>query len=793
MRKNKLLRFSALAVAIPTAIVALAIVGIHIFAKININYEADEVLFERSRSWDPTVFYADANRSARDIQSSYTPVEIARAGSVRKAYYSINEISSYVKDGFVAVEDREFYNHSGVNYKRTLAAALNYITRRERIFGASTITQQVIKNISGDNELSLSRKLSEILRSLHIERMYSKDEIMEVYLNVIPMSENVFGIGMASRIYFGKEPSALTVPEAATLIGITNAPSAYNPYNNPASCLKKRNSVLSVMRSEGVITDTEYAAAVAAPLEVIPREEQEDRYDSWFIETAIDDISADLAEKLSLSDTAARMMLLGGGYSVYTTMDINVQKTLEEYFSDETNFPKEINKGLNYSMVVTDSKSGELLGLVGRVGEKRANRLLNHATVPHTPASALKPIALYAPLLDEGEITWSTVFDDVPTDFVGEALREYPRNSPSVYSGLITVKDAIRHSKNTVAVKLSGIIGTRRIFDSLRNDFAFDTLVESRKGQGGTLTDVGVSAMALGQLTDGVSLRRLTEAYSVFVGDGIRRSAVTYTKVLDSVGNIILDNPREEQRIFSESTARIMNQLLKNVTEDGTAAMLTLKQKLDTAGKTGTSSGARDKIFVGYTPYYTAGIWCGYDNGTDGIGALSVSHLTVWDDIMTDIHRDILTAEKQIEHFSTEGLLYRPYCKDSGKLYSNNCRFDPRGDRREYGYFAAGTEPAAPCETHVLCYYDSVSKGIADISCPEEYRVKVSLIRTPKRSFPKELNITDAEYVYRDIDAYEDRPDDTSLPYFYFTLPEGEYAGVSGKKKQFNRAGKTYE
>ena len=794
MRKNKLLKALAITAAIPAVIALFAIIGLHIFAKFNINYEADEALFESSRSWDPTVFYADSTPVAERDANGYSEIEVARTGSIRKAYYSVSEISDYLKRGFVAVEDREFYEHSGVNYKRTLAAAVNYLTRRDKIFGASTITQQVVKNISGDSELSLTRKLAEILRALHVERMYEKDEIMELYLNIIPMSESIYGVGMASRVYFGKEPSDLTAAEAATLIGITNAPTAYNPHNNPEACTKKRNTVLSVMKREGVITDEEYNTAVATPLSVIPREEQADRYDSWFVETAIEDITSDLAEKYSVSDSAARMMLLGGGYSVYTTMDPAVQKTLEDYFADPENFPKEIENGLNYSMVITDSTGGELVGIVGRVGEKRANRLLNHATVPHTPASALKPIALYAPLIESGAVTWSTVFDDVPTEFVGEALREYPRNSPAVYSGLITVKDAIRNSKNTVAVRLCNILGARNVYNSLRDDFSFDTLVESRRReQGGTLTDVGVSAMALGQLTDGVSLRKLTEAYSVFPGDGIRRTAVTYRCVKDSEGNIILGDPREEERVFSQSTARIMNQLLKNVTDDGTAGIITLKNLVDTAGKTGTSSGSRDKLFVGYTPYYTAGIWCGYDNGTDGIGSLSVSHLTIWDEIMTRIHENTFQSGTGKRAFSTEGLLYRPYCMDSGKLYTETCRLDPRGDRREYGYFSPGTEPKNACDSHVLCSYDSVSKGIADITCPDDYRVKVALIRTPERAFPKQIYITDAEFVYRDIDAYSERPNDSSLPYFYYTLPEGEYFGLSGNKKQFNSAGKSYE
>ena len=779
---KKVVKLSATVILILALITAIALFSLFIFTYFNIDFDSDEALFESSRSFNSTTFYA------KDDDGGFLSIETS--GALKKIFYSSDEISDYLKRGIVSVEDKIFYEHRGVDVKRTILAAINYITRRERIFGASTITQQVVKNISGDNDVKLTRKLAEIIRARHIEKRYSKGEILELYLNVIPMSENVFGVGAASLAYFGKEPSELTPAEAATLIGITNAPSAYNPYENPEKCRKKRDIVLSVMHSEGIITSEEYEAAIASPLYVIPREEREDRVDSWFVETVIDDVVCDLSEKYGISKSAASIMLLGGGYSVYTTMDTKVQKALESYFENKENFPREIADGLNFAMVVTDSLSGDLVGIIGRVGQKRADRLLNHATVPHIPGSVLKPLGLYAPLIDEGKINAATVFDDVPTRFLerGDELVEYPRNSPNVYDGLITVKDAIRLSKNTVAVRLCNMRTPKAVFDTLTTDYGFDTLIEREKMADGRIyTDIAESPMALGQLTRGVPLTKLTESYGVFPSDGVFKKMRSYTVVSDHKNNVVLENKKEERRILKQESARIMNTLLSGVVTEGTAGKITLTSLVETAGKTGTSGNSRDKIFIGYTPYYTAGIWCGYESANKSVVNIFPDHLEVWDAVMNEIHRERFIDEGEIKSFSREGLVYRPYCKDSGEIFTDACALDPRGTRMDYAYFAAYDYPSTLCTRHVLCMYDSVTKGIANHRCKREDLVKVALIKVLDRAFPKEIFVTDAEYVYRDESGYFSSKD-KNQPYFCDAIPEGEYVGKSKREKQFNSA-----
>ena len=743
-KRRKVIVRVALIVGISALVSVLGITVAAVFSYNLVDSRADSMLFDKSRKYSSTVFYCNET----PYSDTYTPVECEISGNVKKLYYSLDEISPYLKDGFIAVEDRQFYEHGGIDIKRTLAAAVNYVIRTEKIYGASTITQQVVKNISGDSEATLTRKLAEIIRARRIERRYSKDDILEVYLNVIPMSENIYGVGYAARAYFGKEPSELSAAEAATLIGITNAPTAYNPYNNPDACKKKRDTVLSVMLSEGVIDELEYTEARDSEITLLPREQRDDGYNSWFAETVIDEASLLICEKYSISERAARIMLSGGGYSIYTTMDIDVQSALREYFENEENLSSDFGLGLEYAMTVIDSQNGNLLGIIGRGGKKTGNLLLNHATVPHIPASALKPLALYAPLLDEGKINWATVFDDVPVSFwesEGE-YREYPHNSPNVYDGLVNVKDAVRLSKNTVAVRLCKMKTPVGVYNFLTRELGFNTLI-GKGGENG-VTDIALSPMALGQLSQGVPLISLTSAYASFPSDGILHKTRSFVKIVDYNGNTVIENRPSEKRVFKTETARIMNMLLSGVTEDGTARSITLKEMVSCAGKTGTSSSNRDKLFVGYTPYYTAGIWCGAER--EGVSASSGGHLEIWDNVMKIIHEKRLAVTEYPKEFSTEGLLYLPYCKDSGRAYTEECQYDKRGVRLEYGYFTPDNRPQGECDRHIKCTTVDDEGNFA----------YSSLLRLPERSFPKEIPVTDETYSYNRIFEKEEQDEE---------------------------------
>lgn len=775
-------------ILIVSTVFILGILGIYLYVGGDNNFSLDETLFLSAKNSNITKFYYDASYGT----GAYSPKELCSLmpSENKKVWYSYDEIGDNLKAAFISVEDRRFFKHHGVDVKRTAFALVNYFMHIKPKFGGSTITQQVIKNISGDDEQTIKRKLSEIVRATHIEYSHTKEEIFEVYLNIVPMSEGISGVGYASEYYFGKKPDTLTDAEAATLVGITNAPSRYNPYINPKACIEKRNQVLYSMLECGIIGEEEYRASIESELSVINTHRDNNSINSWFVETVCDDISRDLADKKGISQSVARLLIMNGGLNVYTTVNPKIQAILEEYFENKGNFPKDVDAGLNYSMVITDSKNGNLLGIVGGVGKKAGNRLLNYALTPHTPGSSLKPLALYAPLINKGRINWATVFDDVPITFnkssSGEYI-EYPKNYPQIYDGLTTVSDALRLSKNTVAVRLYNILGKENIFSSLYDDFGFDTLVSSKRFDNGkTVTDKDVSPLALGQLTYGVSLRKLTEAYTVFPSEGTLSKGRSYVAVYDEDGELILENTASEKRVYTRECSRIMNRLLMRVTDSGTAKIITLGNTVDTAGKTGTSGNDKDRVFIGYTPYYTAGIWCGYVGNEKSIGRQSVSHLEIWDDVMKKIHEERLGNEENTESFSVSGLQYLPYCKDSGGLYTDRCMYDVRSVRLEYGYFTSDNKPNKICDKHVVCLYDNVTGAVAVKGCPKENLTLIALLDIPDRSFPISVNITDAEFVWRRVKQGTRLGDSYDIPYYIYTLEEGEYAGISKGKKQYN-------
>ena len=740
---SKAIRYIIFSFLILVILLSLIFVIAYAVIRGRTDFERDAELFALSKNTSVTHFFADGGDGAE-----YVPVEIEATafGGAKKVWYPIDEVSDYVKKGFVAIEDREFYTHNGVNFRRTFGAFLNYLFGGAKRYGASTITQQVVKNISGDNDPTPSRKASEIIRALEIEKRHGKDEILEMYMNVAPMSENIIGVGYASDRYFGKEPSELSLAESATIVGITNSPTRFDPVRHPEACIERRRQVLLAMREMGFITEEERLEADTEALEILPSTNDER---SWFVETVIEDVVSDLAKERSVSDAAARLILMKGGYNVYMTERESVQTALEEIFENPANFPAEIADGLEFSMCICDSKTGDLLGIVGSAGKKRGSGLLNHATVPHPPGSCLKPIALYAPLINKGRISWASVLDDTPVSFTqkdGEYI-EYPRNSPERYDGLITVKDALRLSKNTVAVKLYDMLGGREIFNSLKNDFGFDTLVEHGESYSGTgtVSDIAPSPLALGQLSYGVPLRTLTEAYTVFPSEGVVHSPRSYLFVTDKEGNTVLAKEKTSKEVFSPLSSRIMNQLLMNVVADGTAKRITLKHEVDTAGKTGTSSDGRDRLFVGYTPYYTAGIWCGYPGSGESVGALEITHLDVWDRVMRELHSGIDCSE----HFSVDGLVLREYCRDSGELPDAVCALDPRGDRIEYGYFSPDNIPTEYCTRHRQIAYDPTRGTYTDAQKPFSVPLPLALPVLPERDFPKEITVTDEEFSYQ--------------------------------------------
>ncbi len=793
------------------------------------DYEGDELLFEMAKGSRTTRLFYDASRSGEtrehDIAGSlfdtgasiperskvkglgvgYLPRELEgerlQNGETR-IFCSYEEIPDDLKNAFVAIEDHRFFTHNGVDWIRTARAVANYFLGFDSRFGASTITQQLIKNISSDNELSAERKLREICRALHLETHHSKEEILELYLNIVPLSEGCVGVGAAADVYFGKTPSELSLAECATIAAVTNLPRYYDPVAHEEQNRTRRELILHEMLRFGMINEEEYKIACQESICARGASRKENVY-SWYTETVIDDVAGDLCGRYGYTREVAEKMIFGGGLSIYTLQDIAIQGILESYFSDLSNFPDAAKNGLTYAMTVVDPASGDLLGVVGGVGTKRENRILNYATgVKRAPGSALKPLSVYGPALEERLVTWGSVFDDVPVRFSkeGDQYTAWPQNEPSVYSGLTDLADAVAYSKNTVSVRVLERLGVERSYDYLTKRLGFDSLVRSEAGKDGTVTDLAPAPLALGQLSHGVSVRDMTEAYAAFAAGGVYHKGRSYALVLDANGKTLLENESHATRAFRPAVASIMTKLLAGVTERGTARILTLPATVDAVGKTGTSGAGQDKWFVGYTPYLVAGIWCGYSDGKTVVPRnAATSHLRVYDAVMKEMHARYADEGGRLRSFSQDHrLISAVYCRDSGSIPCEICRKDPRGGRSAIGYFERGSEPHALCTTHVPVPYDRTRGGVL---CGESItrsfggnsrKEDVGLIQVEGRDFPMEIYVTDAQYVYRSLPEGMPPSDSRDKPFFVGMIEKGHFVGISptADGSQFNAGAK---
>lgn len=592
----------------------------------------DESLLTVDPASHVTEFYSYDFENRGERLGSATLIEGAELnGGIRYKYVSFDEIPDDLINAFIAIEDKRFYKHEGIDWLRTGRAALNLIFGSKR-FGGSTITQQLVKNLTGDNEISIGRKLGEAFAAMDVEEKLDKSQILESYMNVINLSDGCRGVGAAAEHFYSKKPCELTLSEAATIAAITNNPSVYNPRRSAENCRKRRDTVLYCMLEQGYITDTEYERAVNEPIKLNLSSDDIDGINSWYIDMVVEDVIDGICDKYGVSRSFASLMLYRGGYKIYTAMDDDIQRILNEYFEDVYNFPvDEESNTAQSSMIIIDPYTGDILGVAGAVGKKSANRIQNFATdTKRPPASALKPLSVYAPALEMGLIDWATVIEDSPIKELNGS--PWPQNVDRKYVGKTDIRYAIDHSLNTVAVKVLDMVGIENSMRFLRNKLLLDTLDEKN--------DLGHAALALGQPSRGVTLRELTAAYSIF-SEGIMSKPRSFYRVTDSKGNIILDNPCRQEAVISRETSAIMTKLLESVVDNGTAAgKVTLDGTVDVAGKSGTSQNNCDRYFIGYTPELLGGVWFGYDypkNLEVFGGNLSV---LIWDDVMNRIYEE---------------------------------------------------------------------------------------------------------------------------------------------------------
>lgn len=752
--------------------------------------EIDETVFDLldGNTASSIYYYATASDRRAGIATELESEELY--GGYRSIPVEYDELPQDLIHAFVSIEDRRFFKHGGVDWKRTLGAAMNYIFDFDEEFGGSTITQQLIKNVTERDEYSLERKLQEILWALDLETKMSKSEILTHYLNIINLSNGCYGVGAAAEYYFSKSVSELSLLECASVAAITNNPSYYDPIRNPDNNRARAELILSQMQEQGYISESEYATALEESLELRISEKGGDGVNLWYVDMVIEDVIADLEEQYGYSRGTANLLLYRGGLKIYTAMDYSVQTLLERYYSDAGNFPSADGEERPQSaMIVIDPYSGDVLGVAGAIGKKVGNRLQNFATDTLRPAgSVIKPLSVYAPALEEGIISWSSVYDDTPVSFSsGNEPVAWPRNANGVYRGLTNINYAVEHSINTVTVKVLEDLGLRNSFDFLYDGLSMKSLIDRMSHEDGrTLSDVDYAALALGQFNYGVSVREISNAYSIFVNQGIFSESRSYHKVTDVRGNILLKKNYEGRAVLSEENAIIMTKMLKNVVKSGTASGISLKNEIDCAGKTGTTQNNFDKWYIGFTPYFVGGVWYGYEYPKELPSSSSSVCIDIWDEVMTLLHARYLSSGQIRQFDESQNIARCEYCADSGKLMSEACRRDVRGDRGEIGYFVKGSEPSETCDCHLLVPYDTAEGGIASDGCYSADIEYVGMI-TAERSFPLQIYVSDAQYVYRELPSGVMPETSPSLPFFYNALPEGEYCGISYGKQQFNR------
>ena len=636
-----------------------------------------------------------------------------------RIWVDLDNIPKYMQDAAIAIEDKRFESHNGVDFRGTVRAILSTLTGRG-VQGGSTITQQLIKNVTGDNESTVKRKVVEIYRALELEKRYDKDQILEAYLNRICLGQSCYGVEAAARTYFGKSVSELTLAQCASLIGITNNPSQYGPFEGEWSREENRKRevlILDALLDQGKISQEEYDAAKAEEVvftngysntgnyygEAVvdtteePKEEatqavsQYKARNSYFTDALIDDVIEALMDEFGYDHSTAENALFSKGYKIYTTQNYEYQKIAESVFEDLSNTPYTRTKStgeteqLQGAITIIDPYTGYVVAMVGGTGAKTADRGWNWATSVRPCGSAAKPISTYAPALDQGVITGASTLDDYPVLELNDS--PYPKNDNGRFQGLVTVRRALVQSLNTCAVRANMMLGTGNSYNFMTDRLGFTTLTQSDSEQ--------VGAMALGGYANGVTTEEMAAAYGAFVNEGIYTRPRTFTRVEDSNGNVILENEIQSNVAMKASTAALMNSFLHDVVNGGTGSSANFSG-MTLAGKTGTTNDQKDRYFVGYSPYYVGACWVGYEsNSRVSSGGVNPA-AALWKQVMSRIHEGL----ENKSFFSCSDLVQVTVCADSGMLATNLCEADPRGSRVRTEWVAVDNQPQEMCTMH---------------------------------------------------------------------------------------------
>ena len=587
-----------------------------------------------------------------------------------------DQFPDYLIDTVVAAEDKRFWHHQGVDFARTIQATTDFLTGSDS-GGGSTITQQLIKNVTGANEVRIDRKVKEIFNALALEKKYSKQQILEAYLNVIALGYNTRGVQAAANMYYDKDISELTIQECAGLISITNNPSIFEPFGHPENNKERRRYIYGEMMEMGYIDRTEYDSLCESDIVTSKGQvtgKASGKYTSWFIDYVIDDVIDDLMDEYGWDKKTAQYNLYNNGYRIYATVDNRIQKIVEDYYENPEGFPKVRNSEQPDSAFVVLNYQGEVVAIVGGKGEKTGSRLFNIAAHGKRHiGSTIKPISSYALAIENDLITFSSVITDEPIYKAGETIgsttfkADWPINYFEGYMGDVTVRTAVARSINTIPVKLVTFMTPRTVFDFLTQKLHITTLVET-----GANNDVAVAPMALGSFTKGVPPIELAGAYQMIGNGGLYIEPHSYTKVLDSEGAVILTANTAPERVISAETSMILNKLCQEVVygANGTANPTAQIPGYTVAGKTGSASDNTDLWFVGMTPQYLGVCWLGFKETMTAIDYSQYPTPIIWQAIMKKV---MATEDPNVKFPESSNVVSATYCLASGDLAGPSC------------------------------------------------------------------------------------------------------------------------
>ena len=753
------------------------------------------------------IYYYNEDGDIQLLQQLYTTTD--------RRWASYEELPQDLINAAIAIEDKRFYQHQGVDWITTIKASVNLLFGGDATFGGSTLTQQLIKNLymttdETADDITVQRKVMEIFRAIAFEKTYNKKVVLEWYMNCIYFGNGCNGVKSAADYYFGKELQELTTAECAALIGITNNPSLYNPYRTSLDNYrgekltgKERNrrrqeSILKAMYDQNWLDQEEYQQALSQEMvfksgtSSLEGDDSSQVY-SWYVDTVLEDVAHELAMQDGITqwnDTIRShyiTLITRAGYHIYTPYNAQAQLAVDKIYTDLTQIPTtQSSQQLQSGIVIIDNRSGDVVAMAGGVGEKKDFDAYNRADVPLQIGSSIKPLTVYGPAFERGIITPATVVEDLPLEYLSDGT-PFPRNDNRVYQYQRTIWRGIVSSVNAVAAHTLQRVGLQRSYDFVTEKLGITTLTTGLETSSGVMTDVGYAPLALGALTQGMTVREVANAYATFANQGVWRQGRTFLLVLDDDGQVVLEAEQESRAVFSSKTVNYMNYCLDSAVSSGTGTAADLEQELgmDVAGKTGTTSGNRDRYFVGFTGYYTAAVWCGYDTPEEIVltGSKGNPAARLWKKVMLQLHKDLPT----IPLYSTKNMELVPICLDSGKIATDSCYHDIRTDdglsRVEKIWLYPQDKPSGSCNKHVMLDYCPDGHGVAN-----EYCKKFAQIGALELESKALLKITDSQIKKllraksKGLDANYLRDD-----YIYLVDKNGvaaSFYGINGKINQ---------